>query len=367
MYRKQPMKPRTAQSGLSLVELMIAMLIGLLVVVAAGGVFLANKRVYASTETLNRIQEGTRAAFELMSRDIREAGGNPCSASAVVVNQLSNGSNTWWTGWMEGIHGYDGTDAMASGASGMGQFGSNAGQRVSGTDAVEVHGAFGSGIRVTGHAQPSAVLDVGSTTGLQTNDILMVCNMDYAFVFQATGLAAGNKIQHNGGSSLNCAQEFQYQSPCTGTGASGAFGYCFVPGATPSAQCIGYGRGPAFVAKVQTVRWFVGNNSRGGRSLYRASLANRSNGNTPDTLYEAYEVIEGVEDMQITYLETGASGYVAAGSVTDWSQVLAVRIEMLVTGTEGALSARETQGVDGQALRRRVTHVVQLRNREATL
>ena len=55
--------------GVSLIELMIALLLGLVVSAAAGGIFLANKRVYASTETLNRIQENTRVSFEIMARE----------------------------------------------------------------------------------------------------------------------------------------------------------------------------------------------------------------------------------------------------------------------------------------------------------
>src|SRR5690606_16585162 len=70
------------QGGATLIELMIALLLGLVVVAAASGLFLTNKRVYASTETLNRIQENGRVSFELMSRDIREAGGNPCGANS---------------------------------------------------------------------------------------------------------------------------------------------------------------------------------------------------------------------------------------------------------------------------------------------
>src|SRR5690606_37440802 len=145
------------------------------------------------------------------------------------------------------------------------------------------------------------------------------------------------------------------------------FGYCFVPGATPSAQCDAFGRGPAYVARVGSVRWYVGNNARGGRSLFRATLSNRSSINTPDTLIDAFEVVEVVVDMAVTYLENGEDAYTAPAAVSDWGQVVAVRIQLDMVATEGALSAREIQGTDAQALRRTLTHVVQLRNREAVL
>lgn len=358
---------RALQAGFSLIELMVAMLLGLLVVAAAGGVFISNKRVYNSTETLGRIQENTRVGFELMSRDLREAGGNPCSSASVIVNQLSSGGNDWWANWGNGIRGYDGDDAMGGTVAGMGVFGTGVGQRVLGTDAVEINSALGGGIRVTNHSTPSAVVQVSSQGDIVDQDVLVICNMDYAFVFQVTGLPSTNQLQHNSGTSLNCAQEFQYDEPCTGTGASGAFGYCFVPGATPSAQCVGSSNSPAYVAKVGSLRWFVGNNARGGTSLYRAIVTNRGTTNNPDTLLENIEVVEGVEDMTVTYLEQGEDGYTDPAGVTDWSRVVAARIELVMEGARGALTGREIEGTDGEALTRRMTHVVALRNREGTL
>lgn len=358
---------RALQAGFSLIELMIAMLLGLLVTAAAGGVFISNKRVYNATETLGRIQENTRVGFELMSRDLREAGGNPCSSASAVVNQMSTGGNDWWADWGDGIHGYAGTEAMAGTVAGMGIFGTGVGQRVQGTDAIEINSALGGGIRVVDHAQPSAVVEVSDQGDIVANEILVICNMDYAFIFQVTGLPGDNKLQHNSGTSLNCAQEFQYDEPCTGTGASGAFGYCFVPGATPSAQCVGSSQSPAYVAKVGSIRWFVGNNARGGRSLYRAEVSNSSNTNVPNLLLDNMEVVEGVDDLTVTYLEAGEDAYTAPSGVADWARVVATRVELVMEGTRGALTGREIEGTDDEVLSRTYTHVVALRNREGTL
>lgn len=358
---------RALQAGFSLIELMIAMLLGLLVVAAAGGVFISNKRIYTATETLGRIQENTRVGFELMSRDLREAGGNPCSSASVIVNQMSSGGNDWWADWGNGIQGYDGDDAMSGSVAGMGVFGTGVGQRVAGTDAVEINSAVGGGIRVTSHTTPGAVIDVSSQGDIAVDDVLVICNMDYAFIFQVTQLPGTNKIQHNSGTSLNCAQEFQYDEPCTASGASGAFGYCFAPSATPSAQCVRSSTSPAYVARVGSLRWFVGNNARGGTSLYRATVTNRSNTVNPDTLLSNIEVVEGVEDMTVTYLEQGEDAYTGPAGVTDWSRVVATRVELVMEGARGALTGREIEGTDGEVLARTLTHVVALRNREGTL
>lgn len=44
------------QSGFSLVELMIALLLGTLIIAAAGGIFIANRQTFRSTDNLGRVQ-----------------------------------------------------------------------------------------------------------------------------------------------------------------------------------------------------------------------------------------------------------------------------------------------------------------------
>jgi len=75
---------RQREAGFSLIELMVAMVLGLLVAGAALAILQSNQTTYRSNEGLNRIQENARIAFELMSRDIRAAGGTACSNFSVV-------------------------------------------------------------------------------------------------------------------------------------------------------------------------------------------------------------------------------------------------------------------------------------------
>ena len=63
---------RNAVRGLTLVELMIAMMLGLLVVGSATAIFISNRQTYRATEGLGRVQENGRMAFELMARDLRD-------------------------------------------------------------------------------------------------------------------------------------------------------------------------------------------------------------------------------------------------------------------------------------------------------
>lgn len=358
-----PVRRLSPQAGFTLIELMIALLLGVLVAAAAGGVFLSNKRIYAASETVNRLQETGRVTFELMSRDLREAGGNPCNTGASLVNQLVSGDNTYWTQYADGLFGYGAGDAPGTTS------GTGTAERVAGTDAIDLHIAERGDIRVVGHSTPSANVDVSSVAGIAANDVLVICNNSFAFIFQTTGINSSSlNLQHNGGGgqSLNCSQEFQHVRDCSG-GASGANGYCFQVGSgAVNPNCSRFSNSPAYVARIQTLRWYIGNNARGGTSLYRAIVRNNSGTETPNTVI-AEEIAEGVRDMDLTYLEAGEVDYGDAASVADWARVTAVRVELVLEGTEGALEGQLIEGTDGEVLSRTVTNVVALRNRESLL
>ena len=64
----------TLQRGFSLVELMVAMVLGLIILGALILTFTANKRSYESQNTFARIQENGRYAMDLIIKDLRLAG-----------------------------------------------------------------------------------------------------------------------------------------------------------------------------------------------------------------------------------------------------------------------------------------------------
>ncbi|QSR36051.1 hypothetical protein CFI10_13780 [Marinobacterium iners] len=80
-------------SGFSLIELMVAMVIGLVILGAVLSVFLVNTRSMETTENLSKLQEGARAAFEIMSRQLREVAPSSCFTS-----DLSGAGSGWWDG-----------------------------------------------------------------------------------------------------------------------------------------------------------------------------------------------------------------------------------------------------------------------------
>ena len=330
--RSRPFSFLARQRGLTLVELMIAITLELIVLASVIGVLLANRESYRTSEALSRMQENARFTFEALGRSIRAAGGNPCGATK-VANVLNKQSEFWWANWTNNaVRGYEANDA---------QFpqpvGSGVAQRVAGTDAlILMSGALDEGVVITEHNPNSAQFKVNTTQhGLRDGDIVMACDNDHAAIFQVTNANSSNvTIVHNTGvgNPGNCSKGLGYPTDC---GSVNGNSYTFA--------------GNGFLAKLSAEAWYIGNNSRGGRSLYRIFLAR--SGNNPTT---TEEVVPDVRDMQLAYLASGANDYTPADSITDWSQVRAVRLEITAEAPDVKFN--------GAALTRTWATVVQIRN-----
>ena len=88
--------PLFAQRGLSIIELMIAMLIGSLIVFAVGSIALSNQSTFRSNQAVSDIQDIARTAFELMAQDVRQAGDDGCGNNTIAPLVANN--NAWWAG-----------------------------------------------------------------------------------------------------------------------------------------------------------------------------------------------------------------------------------------------------------------------------
>jgi len=64
------------QAGLTLVEIMIALTLGLIVLLAVGSIYLGSRQTYRVQEDNARLQEAGRYALEVIGRSIRQAGGD---------------------------------------------------------------------------------------------------------------------------------------------------------------------------------------------------------------------------------------------------------------------------------------------------
>ncbi|WDS37477.1 PilW family protein [Pseudoxanthomonas sp.] len=295
------------QGGFTLIELMIALVIGLVVTGAAIGIFLSSQNIYRSSEAMSRMQENMRTAYDLLARDLRVAGGNACNTRA-VTNALTSGTGEWWgqlSDWGSAVKGYSTTTAFSSGGP---AFGTSAGTRLSGTSAVDL---FSGGDEVaTVTADSGSVFTLNrSDANFVSSDVMVVCDTNRSMIFNATTVS-GAAVTH----------------PTTMTFAANAA-----------------------VARFNAVRWYVGTNAAGNPALFRL----REDGGTS----AQEEVAEGVSALTMTYLVSGAASYVDASAVTSWSTVLSVRVAMTITSTAKV-------GTDGKALTRSMVNVISLRNRD---
>lgn len=343
-------------SGLTLIELMIALALGLIVSAAALTLFTTSRQTYLASESLGRVQENGRMAFEIMARDVREAAGNACGdiRDLTSVNTINGAGSIWYTDWAGGMRGYDGADAFPDNPFGTGER-----DRVQGTDAIELKSSVSTGVNIVEHNANSANFKVSTVShGLDDGDFAMACDPAHAAIFQVTNAQPGinDTIVHNTGGGHtpgNCTKGLGGDGAplCTTNGIAYTFGCMNGDAAT----CGAGEKWPATIARLQASRWFIGHNGLGGRSLYQASLSRGGSG----PAIAIHEIAEGVVDMQIDYLLDGAASYVPASTAWDTqavAQIVAVRIVLTLQGTDNV-------GTDGEPLERSLQHTVTIRNR----
>jgi len=315
-------------AGFSLVELMIALVLGLIVLAGVGSVFLANKQTYATNEALARVQDAVRTAHAFLGNEVRVAGyGGTCAIDGLPIRVLATSPAPDPDAF--------GIDATAGIAALVGSV-AGAGERVGSIEVPE-----GSSLLTVRHFPVASDtigplagrLDVTNANvqirhnrpGFEKGDLAMITDCVQADVFRVT-----NRPGSPGSTTLAHASS----------------------GNADNALSREYGR-DAFVFRMDDYRsttFFVGRNPQGGQSLYQ-----RINDRP------AIELVRGVEDMRLGYHRAGgAADYeraVNGWSTADWAEVDGLRLELVLADAAGR------RGVDGRPLSRSLTAVFALRNR----
>lgn len=354
-------------SGLSIVELMVALTIGLILLTALTRLFVTSRSTYTLEENLARVQESGRFAMEFLAQDIRMAGYIGCTSSAntTVQNHLNNPTSYGvdFTQYLSG-HRYTGsggspsvladwTPALPGTVNGVLYF-SN-GEVEPNTDVIVTRHASETGVKLgETMSDTSANLKIDSNPGgLADNDIVMVSDCSNADIFQITGpdsFGTGtNTLVHNTGEST--------------------------PGNATKPLSKAY-TSDAQVMKVITRVYYIGRRSNSASNppaLFRKELA------TSGTM-SAQELVEGIETMRFAFGEDTdtpsdkvANIYRVGSAVADWSKVVSVRVGLLSTTTVNADAstdtrtyalANDTVGPYNDKKRRRAFgSTIQLRNR----
>ena len=323
------------QYGVTLVELMVALALGLLITVAMLKVYVDASRMYRFNEGLARVQENGRFALEFIRRDARVAGFWGCYSDAPLTNQISATSDAW-------------LDVAAGHITGTNDDGLNS------ADSITFRSATGSGTLVnTTMTAASDSVSVDSVATITSGMAALISDCDNGDIFQVTGVS-GTSLAHAAGTNTNTSANLSK------TYASGSRVYQ----AQQSTFCIALGADPS------------------QPSLRR--LTNPTSGQTCAS--NGDELVEGVENMQILYGEDtdadseGANGdgtanrYVPIGTASlDIDRVVSVRLSLLARSLNNNLTTAPspytfngtavTPGATDKYLRKVFTTTITLRNK----
>lgn len=320
------------QDGIGLVELMIAMVLGLLLVAGAIQIFASSKTAYLTDQGLANAQESARFAIRMLTRDVRMAGftgcvespnvllnpaGNNYSETIFDVNQPVGGWNASGTapGDDYTITTLDPTTASASDWSdseGDDLYGALADRVVPGTDVLVVKRIGPKlDIQVTGtNPANSAAVNTSDTTDINQNQIVMITQgCQHADIAQKRNNTNSSSVSRGNGSSTNPG-----------------------PGNINSDWSTSYG-GSAEIRRFMSTAYFVGESANDEPALYRTSFDGANGSATTPSSFE--EMVPGVETMQVLYGEdTDDDGvpnqYRPANAVSDPETVVAVRLDLII-------------------------------------
>ena len=293
--------------GLSLVELMVGLVLGLFVIGVMSAVYLGSRNTFVAQESGSRLQENGRFVMDTIANDLRMSGFRGCLGTDVVDNTLNTpaallynfgvpiwGSHNIGSAWSPALSTpADGLSALAAG------------------DVLVVRRPAGTGWSLIAEmANASAALPITPTTSFAQGDLLMLADCANAAVLQATNATPGadGSVAHV-------------------TGAGGV-----VPG----------------VARNALVRTFA-NDARIWRmqtKIYYLAASQRRSGQVALWLYvnpvydggsQRSELVTGVERLALTYgVDTdgdfAADRFLRADQVGNWSQVVDARVELLLAG-----------------------------------
>jgi type IV pilus assembly protein PilW len=312
------------QKGLTLIEIMIAVTISLILLAGIMQIFLSSKQSYNIQQALSRVQENARLITDIMLRDVTASGYMGClGATDEVINTLADQGSTYnFAAAIDGVEGGPGNpDSITI-------------RRVSEGTAIPVAEAM---------TNQTADIKLDEThmnySSLQQWDVVTVSDCASAAVFMITNEPDTDGIIQR----------------TTGVAATSGINQG-QSNTTDDLQRI-FGSSTATTAKIYRV----------GSTSYQV-LPSES-GKTKSLFISGNELVEGIEDLQIQYglantpanssTPTIAEQYVDANEVTDWNDVMSVRITFIVNSGDMIVNPGDGDG----RLKKTFTTTIRLRNR----
>ena len=294
-------------AGLTLIELMVAMVLSLVLMAGVLTIFSGTKTSYRLQNGLATLQENGRYALHLMVRDIRSAGFGGCAGiETMAVNVIANSMPDGMSYFIAEEVLYGMNDVASA----------NAYDAVPGTDVVRIRGSENNMIGRVSMTAPSEGTStfnaIGAAEYFDTNDILMITDCTVADIFRATNVteSSGTTTISHGSAQNSDNGDF-----------SQSYGI--------------YSLVLAFRSSTYFVKDSGRTNETGDviRALYRRDAAGNDS-----------ELVDGIEDMQANYgVDVDGNGLIdrfVDASIVDangwWANVLAVEVALLVNSVNNA-------------------------------
>ncbi|MEW5967276.1 MAG: PilW family protein [Pseudomonadota bacterium] len=286
-------------AGFGLVEIMVALVIGLILLGGIGVVFLGAKQTFRTQDDFSRIQENVRYALETIGVDVRMAGYSGCvnlsaidpnnPAAPIPVGVIAN--NPPALGLDQALRGYVGGAWTATAAAPA--------NWVANTGVLQITRAADSGVTLTGNLVPTNanVQITGNPYNFVAGEALLVSNCETADLFRATSVSSG--------------------------GGTVTITHSAAQNSTPAPNTVYEYQNGAEVFRIANTVYFIGTNPAGNPALYRTTFGGATE-----------ELVENVEDMVMRFgVDTNndfiVDSYVDVAGVTDWRQVLTARISLV--------------------------------------
>lgn len=358
--------PLRRQHGVTLVELLVSLVLGMLLTAGIIKVFAGNRTTYAFNESLSRIQENARFTLDHIAYNTRMAGYSGCLSDVAIHNNLDDAPNNFRDDIENGIQGHD-ANGTGNGQTYVALATNPAASStltdwtpalpaelddlvLPGSDVLIVRGIAGVTQSLVSPFNDSAQLFVATPHDFLVGEILVVSDCQKASIFQLTSVdSTGHNFTHSAAS--------------------------FTPGnSSPNwgtEQDFGLG---SEVARLQAYAFYVGRGADGTPALFQYRLQVLGSGTESD--FVAEELASGIETMQVRYGLDGDKDNAIdswADSVTDWTAVLSVEVTLLARaadeyGTETdsvvySLGTTKFNPVDDRRLREVFSTTVAVRNR----
>jgi len=350
---------RSKHSGITLLETMVSLTLGLAIVSVSFNLYTSNRTVFKRISGMVRLQESAHAAAALLSADIRQAGGSLCRKGLPTTHIVN--SSAWWAQPAKGIEGFDSSqvDSRASQTSYPRKAGDSLTVWSGNADTATLVAAANQRTRqnsggTSGGATGKYVIQVNDASGFGDGDLIVLCDYNLALVAQSTlpssGTVGSLQVLFNTAADAkpgNCGAAFKASSTGIAALPSCATALPAYTASSPTTVATDYTWDTgSMVGKLTSHHWYIGQKTTpsgvtlNDLVLRRLTINYDHTSKAISTTPTSEEMVENVSDMQITYLvgtDTGypsTTNYVTATGVTDWTKVIAARIVLTLKSTE---------------------------------